>query len=59
MVSNVIIGRRDLQQFCNDLLKVSVKFAEELEELFSLKEVHAALQSMEGGKTPGVDELPN
>ncbi|XP_023193817.1 tyrosine-protein kinase SYK isoform X1 [Xiphophorus maculatus] len=45
--------------FCSDLPRVSVDFAKELGEPMTLEEIHAALQSMEGGKAPGIDGLPS
>ena len=44
--------------FCSGLPKVSGETNKELEALLTSEEVYAALQSMQGGRAPGIDGLP-
>ena len=44
--------------FCSGLPKVSEEASNELEAPLTVEEVYAALQSMKGGKAPGIDGLP-
>ena len=44
--------------FCSGLPKVSKETNKELEAPLTSEEVYAALQSMQGGKAPGIDGLP-
>lgn len=46
------------QYFDEGLPKVSMEANAELEAQISAEELHAALQSQESGKAPGIDGLP-
>ena len=46
------------RSFCDNLPKVPETVAADLEVPLALKELHTALQGMEGGKAPGIDGLP-
>lgn len=47
-----------VQEFYEGLLKVSLEADAELDVQISAAELHAALQSLESSKIPGIDRLP-
>ena len=47
-----------LNSFCSGLPRVLEEINKELEGPLTAEEVYTALQSMQGGKTPGINGLP-